>query len=430
MRPNSRPGPAPCSQLANVNAGPACLIAYWDASKDGAAREEIAPLLAAAQMAADICRHAGARAATAALQALPVAARAFGSGPALARWWRVMELLARQAAESVEPVAARMNEILAPGTIDAFENFVAAGLRAASGNKARRHRFLLAGGRARAPHDRARSRQRQLSWRPRSSSRPSSPRCGAARRCCAAFPADNNQAAQRRASIAGPLIRLPEIYRGVQGDAARDAVSRRRRACAGASRARPGPVSGRHAEAAADRAGQPDRRRAHRDAGDAAVAGAAAAVVALSRREPVRRRRRAYAAGAAGARAVRSGLCRRRHLRRQGPRDVCGRAPRIERSRDQPRDRHAARQRPRPDARAVQRQDLRGRTGLSRRRPGPVGFRRERAAVGRSDGTADRRRADRAAGDRRSRCDRRRDGRRARRVRRRAGRSHPTSAAS
>jgi hypothetical protein len=66
-------------QLANVNAGPACLIAYWDASKGGAALEEIAPLLAAAQVAADICRHAGARAATSALRALPVAARAFGN---------------------------------------------------------------------------------------------------------------------------------------------------------------------------------------------------------------------------------------------------------------------------------------------------------------------------------------------------------------
>ncbi len=34
------------------------------------------------------------------------------------------------------------------------------------------------------------------------------------------FPVNNDQALQRRAGIAGPLIRLPEIYRGVQGDAA------------------------------------------------------------------------------------------------------------------------------------------------------------------------------------------------------------------
>ena len=36
----------------------------------------------------------------------------------------------------------------------------------------------------------------------------------------AQFPADTGQAPQRRAGIAGPLIRLPEIYRGVQGEAA------------------------------------------------------------------------------------------------------------------------------------------------------------------------------------------------------------------
>jgi Mg-chelatase subunit ChlD len=207
-------------QLANVNAGPACLVAYWEASKGGAAREEIAPLLVAAQMAADICRHAGARAATSALQALPVAVRAFGSGPALARWWRVMDQLARQAAESVELVAARLNEMLAPGTIDAFENFVAAGLRAASGSKARRIAFFS------LEDDLAR---RMIARDLGSVSFPEveielkaflTALWGRAP-LLRGFSTDNNQVAQRRTSIAGPLIRLPEVYRGVQGDAAR-----------------------------------------------------------------------------------------------------------------------------------------------------------------------------------------------------------------
>jgi uncharacterized protein YegL len=207
-------------QLANVNAGPACLIAYWEASKDSAEHEEIAPLLAAAQTAADICRHAGARAATAALRALPVAARAFGRGPQLARWWRVMDLLARQAAESVEPVAARLNEILAPGTIDAFESFVSAGLRAASGNRARRIAFF--------------SLEDELARRmiARHLGSVTFPEIEVEIKAfltalwgrtplLRSFPTDNNQTAPRRASIAGPLIRLPEVYRGVQGDAAR-----------------------------------------------------------------------------------------------------------------------------------------------------------------------------------------------------------------
>jgi nitric oxide reductase NorD protein len=207
-------------QIANVNAGPACLIAYWDASKSDAAREEIAPLLAAAQMATDICRHAGGRAAASALHALPVAQRAFGNGPALARWWRAMELLARQAAESVELVAARTNEILAPATIDAFENFISAGLRATSGNKARRIAFFS------LEDDLAR---RMIARDLGSVTFPEvevelkaflTALWGRAP-LLRGFFTDNNQVAQRRASIAGPIVRLPEVYRGVQGDAAR-----------------------------------------------------------------------------------------------------------------------------------------------------------------------------------------------------------------
>jgi len=207
-------------RLANVNAGPACLIAYWDVSKVSAGREEIAPLLAAAQSVVEICRSAGAQAATAALRALPVAGRIFGSGPPLARWWRAMEALSRQAPESVAPVADRIAEILSPGTIDAFENFVASGLRAASGNKARRIAFFS------LDDDLAR---RLITRDPGAVTfletevelkmfitalwgRPPALR---------ALPVDSNQAPQRRVSIAGPLIRMPEVFRGVRGDAAR-----------------------------------------------------------------------------------------------------------------------------------------------------------------------------------------------------------------
>jgi nitric oxide reductase NorD protein len=206
--------------LAHVNAGPACLIAYWDASKSGAGREEIAPLLAAAQTAADVCRHAGAKAATAALKALPVAARAFGSGPGLSRWWRTLELMSRQAPESIELVAARMSDILAPGTIDAFENFVAAGLRAAAGNKSRRIAFF--------------SLQDELARRmivrdlgsvgfleTEAELKAFVTALWGRVPLLRSFPADNAQGPQRRSSIAGPLIRMPEVYRGVQGEAAR-----------------------------------------------------------------------------------------------------------------------------------------------------------------------------------------------------------------
>ena len=206
--------------LAHVNAGPACLIAYWEASRTTDDRQEIAPLLVAGQMAADICRNAGAQAATAALQALPVAARALGSGPALARWWRVMDVLARQAPESVVPTADNISAILAPGTIDAFENFVAAGLKFASGNKVRRLAFFRLEDEL-ARRMIARDLGSVTFLETEIELKAFITALWGKFPLLRSFAADNSQAPQRRASIAGPMIRLPETYRGVQGDVAR-----------------------------------------------------------------------------------------------------------------------------------------------------------------------------------------------------------------
>ena len=72
-------------EIVHVNAGPGCLIAFWDVSRSEAG-DNVAPLLAAASAAAEICREAGARAAALSLKALPIARNAFASGPELARW--------------------------------------------------------------------------------------------------------------------------------------------------------------------------------------------------------------------------------------------------------------------------------------------------------------------------------------------------------
>ncbi|MDU1666858.1 MAG: hypothetical protein E6833_11635, partial [Bradyrhizobium sp.] len=206
--------------LANVNAGPSCLIAYWDAStSDGAT--EIAPLLGAARSGAEICRHAGAQAATDAFKALSAARRMLGSGAALSRWWRTMEKLATQAPESLAATAHHMAEILRPGTIAAFESFVAAGLRTAAGDRRKRLAFF--------------SLQDELAQRMVAHD-PGAVTFSDVETELKAFLTalygevpllrsistdESAQTPQRRAAIAGPLIRLPEIYRGVQDDAAR-----------------------------------------------------------------------------------------------------------------------------------------------------------------------------------------------------------------
>jgi nitric oxide reductase NorD protein len=204
--------------LADVNAGPSCLIAFWNLGSSQPT-SGIASLIATAHASADICRQAGAGAAAAAIHAYPPAQRMLGD-EALPRWWRIMNELARQAPESVEAAAARMGQILATGSVEAFGVFVGAGLKAASGDKARRLKFftladelarrlveLGAGTIGFAEVERPTKAFVTALW-----GRPALLR---------SLVIDNGPAPQRRASIAGPLIRLPEFYRGVQGDAAR-----------------------------------------------------------------------------------------------------------------------------------------------------------------------------------------------------------------
>jgi Mg-chelatase subunit ChlD len=206
--------------LVHVNAGPSCLIAFWNVSKEHPQHEGIAPLAAAARAAANICRHAGAQAATSTISALSIAQRLLGNGPAVAQWWRIMEKLARQAPESADAVATRMGEILVAGNVDAFGSFIAAGLKVSSGDSRRRLAFFTLQdelarrlvGRALAGIGFAET-ERQIKafvtslWG----------RVPLLR----SLPAEMGPSPQRRSSIAGPLIRLPEIYRGIQGDAAR-----------------------------------------------------------------------------------------------------------------------------------------------------------------------------------------------------------------
>ena len=205
--------------LADVNAGPSCLVAFWELSRNQPTEEGIAPLIVAAHTAANVCRHTGAQGAAATIVSASVARRILAAGPSLARWWRTMDDLAQRAPESVEAAASRMGEILSAGNIHAFESFVAAGLKLAGSDRRKRLAFfslqdelarrLVA--RAMAGVGFAEAERRTKAFVTSLWGRPPLLR---------SFPGDTGQAPQRRAGIAGPLIRLPEIYRGVQGDAA------------------------------------------------------------------------------------------------------------------------------------------------------------------------------------------------------------------
>ena len=129
-------------ELIEVNAGPACQIAFWNASASLPV-----PLRQSAfngRAAAAVCRSAGARAALACLEALP---RIQGTGPGgspagLAAWWRGLQRLAAEAPDCVAPVAARAEILLTDRTGAVFADFVAAGLKAYGANPTRRRAFF------------------------------------------------------------------------------------------------------------------------------------------------------------------------------------------------------------------------------------------------------------------------------------------------
>ena len=99
-------------ELAFVNAGPECQLAFWRMSVDLKSELSLNNLADFAHATADICRGAGAQAALACLQALPVAQRRLPSTADIALWSRGLVRLAREAPESVVAVASRTDIIL------------------------------------------------------------------------------------------------------------------------------------------------------------------------------------------------------------------------------------------------------------------------------------------------------------------------------
>jgi nitric oxide reductase NorD protein len=129
-------------ELAFVNAGPDCQLAFWRISGELKSALSLNELADCAHAAADICRGAGAQAALASLQALPVAQRRLPSSAEIALWARGLIRLAREAPESVVAVASRTDMILQACDAPGFETFIASGLKLTRGDRARRRAFF------------------------------------------------------------------------------------------------------------------------------------------------------------------------------------------------------------------------------------------------------------------------------------------------
>jgi len=206
-------------ELAFVNAGPPCLLAFWRVSSALRAQFGLAVPTAFGHACAEVCRHAGAAAALACLQAGGIAARALGSARELAQWSRGLVRLAREAPESVAAVASRTDMILHYCDGAAFETFIATGLKAGGQDRARRRAFFaLEDPLARQTLERAAGAlgfaqlERPLKafatalWGRPPILRAIEPTAG--------------RPATRRAGISGGIIRVPAVFRGVSGEAA------------------------------------------------------------------------------------------------------------------------------------------------------------------------------------------------------------------
>lgn len=127
--------------LLHVHAGPAALLAFWALRPvGGASLEDVAGV---GQVAAAICRDAGAAAARGALESaarLPDAASARHAGGG---YWRGMLTLAQAAPSCVAPAAAHAGTIVAATGVAGFADFVAAGLKAVADRAGRRAWFTL-----------------------------------------------------------------------------------------------------------------------------------------------------------------------------------------------------------------------------------------------------------------------------------------------
>jgi nitric oxide reductase NorD protein len=211
--------------LAFVHAGPACLLAFWRASIEQGAALGLTTMAAIARTMADVCRHAGADATLACLHAIGPAARLLGtrsllgSRSELALWSRGLGRLAREAPESVVAVASRTETILQSCDGAAFAAFIATGLKAAGPDRARRRAFFtLEDAGARQALERAGGAlafsqvERMLkSFATALWGRPPILRGASA---TAGLPPP------RRISIAGGVVRVPQVFRGVSAHTA------------------------------------------------------------------------------------------------------------------------------------------------------------------------------------------------------------------
>jgi nitric oxide reductase NorD protein len=201
-------------ELAFVNAGPDCQVAFWRLSIDLKSEISLRGLADLAHAAADICRGAGAQAALAYLHAVPVAYRRLPEAGDIAPWSRGLVRMAREAPESVVAVASRTDMILQACDSSDFESFIATGLKYTRGDRARRRAFFTLEDRLAAQVLEQAAGALTFSRNERILKAYATALWGRPPALRSAVAPPGGQLA-RRVNIAGGVVRLPPVFRGV-----------------------------------------------------------------------------------------------------------------------------------------------------------------------------------------------------------------------
>ena len=201
-------------ELAFVNAGPDCQLTFWRISTDLKSELLLGELADFAHATADICRGAGSQAALACLQALPVAQRRLPSAGDIALWARGLVRLAREAPESVVAVASRTDLILQACDPSGFETFIATGLKYTGGDRARRRAFFTLEDRLAAQVLEQAAGALTFSRNERVLKAYATALWGRPPVLRGAVAPPGGQLA-RRVNIAGGVVRVPPVFRGV-----------------------------------------------------------------------------------------------------------------------------------------------------------------------------------------------------------------------
>ena len=201
-------------ELAFVNAGPECQLAFWRMSVDLKSELTLNGLADFARAAADICRGAGAQAALACIHALPAAHRKLPAAGDIALWSRGLVRIAREAPESVVAVASRTDMILQACDGSDFESFIATGLKYTGGDRARRRAFFTLEDRLAAQVLEQAAGALTFSRNERILKAYATSLWGQPPVLRSAVAPPGGQLA-RRVNIAGGVVRIPPVFRGV-----------------------------------------------------------------------------------------------------------------------------------------------------------------------------------------------------------------------